>query len=81
GSGIGASINEILEALSVVTGQDLDVRYTEARQFDVPVNVLDISLAEECLGWSPATDLLGGLSRTWTWIKEVFTDGSTEAAK
>lgn len=81
GSGSGASINEVLEALSVVTGQDLDVRYTEARQFDVPVNVLDISLAKERLGWAPVTDLVSGLSRTWTWIQEIFAGGSTEAAK
>lgn len=80
GSGSGVSINEILETLSAIIGQDLDIRYTEARQFDVPVNVLDISLARECLGWTPATDLVGGLSRTWTWIKEIFTDGSTKPA-
>jgi UDP-glucose 4-epimerase len=81
GSGIGVSVNEVLEGLSAVTGHNLDVRYTEARRFDVPVNVLDISLAEECLGWAPATDLADGLSRTWKWVKEVFADGSMTEAR
>ncbi|MDY7076297.1 MAG: NAD-dependent epimerase/dehydratase family protein [Chloroflexota bacterium] len=80
GSGRGVSINEILEAISVVVGQDMDVRYTQARRFDVPVNVLDISLSEKRLGWTPTTDLPSGLSRTWAWIKEAFTDDSTKTA-
>lgn len=77
GSGSGVSINEVLKALSAITGRDLDVRYTEARRFDVPVNVLDTSLAKEHLGWAPATDLAGGLACTWMWVKEVFADGPT----
>jgi len=80
GSGSGVSINEMLENLSSIIGQNLDIRYTEARRFDVPVNVLDISLAKERLGWTPATDLVSGLSLTWTWIKEVYADSSTKAA-
>jgi UDP-glucose 4-epimerase len=74
GSGSGVSINEVLETLSATTGRDLDIRYTEARRFDVPVNILDISLAKERLGWAPTTDLVSGLSCTWTWVKEVFVD-------
>jgi UDP-glucose 4-epimerase len=81
GSGTGASINQVLEALAAVTGRDLDVHYTEARRFDVPVNVLDISLAKKWLGWEPATGLADGLSRTWSWIKETLADGSTYRGK
>lgn len=81
GSGIGVSVNEVLEVLSAIIERDLDVHYTEARQFDVPINVLDISLAKERLGWAPTTDLADGLSRTWTWIKEVFADSLTKTAK
>jgi len=81
GSGVGVSINQILEILSGIIGQDLDVHYTEARRFDVSVNVLDISLAKKYLGWAPTTDLTDGLSRTWAWIEEVFRDSSTTGAK
>ena len=81
GSGDGQSINEILQALSTVTDQELDIRYTKARQFDVPVNVLDISLAKERLGWAPTTDLIESLSQTWKWIKETFDDGSPSSPK
>lgn len=74
GSGRGISINEILEALAAVTGKKLDVRYTEARRFDVPANVLDISRARELLGWTPTTELVDGLACTWNWVQETFTD-------
>lgn len=72
GSGSGVSIKEILQSLANITREVLDIRYTEARRLDVPANVLDISLAKECLGWAPTTDLVDGLSLTWTWVREMF---------
>jgi UDP-glucose 4-epimerase len=79
GSGSGVSINEMLQALSTTVGWELDIRYTEARRFDVPVNVLDITLARELLGWEPATSLAEGLAYTWAWVQKTFVNGSTKA--
>ncbi len=81
GSGHGASINELLQALSVTVGRSLDILYTEARRFDVPANVLEITLANEHLGWMPTTSLAQGLRRTWTWVKEELSNGSFREAE
>ena len=43
GSGIGTSVNDIIEIIRKITGRNLDVKYVEKRSVDVPVNVLDIS--------------------------------------
>jgi UDP-glucose 4-epimerase len=45
------------------------VEYTPGRGFDVPVNVLDIRLAREKLGWSPQMPLAEGLRRTYEWMR------------
>jgi dTDP-glucose 4,6-dehydratase len=36
---------------------------------DVPVNVLDASLAERHLGWRASTPLAEGLRRTCEWLR------------
>ena len=81
GSGNGVNINEVLEAIAAVVGEDVDVRYTAARRLDMPVNAPDISLARERLGRAPATDRGTGLSRAWTWIQEDFPTGSAGAVE
>ena len=44
-------------------------RYSEARPFDVPVNVLDIGLADRVLGWQPRVTFQDGLDRTLRWLQ------------
>lgn len=68
GGGVGHSINEVIEIVRKVSGREVRVRYTPARPVDVPVNVLDISLAGERLGWRPKVGLEEGAARTWDWI-------------
>ena len=43
GSGQGHSLNDVIHVIESVTGQPLQVKYADARSFDVPINVLDIS--------------------------------------
>lgn len=61
GSGVGHSLNQILEFLHSVTGVWPDVKRTEQRTFDVPVNILDIRRAQQCLGWTPRISLPIGI--------------------
>lgn len=68
GSGCGYSLNQILDAIEVVTGRPTDRSYTPGRVFDVPVNVLDIAAASRSLGWAPRVGLEDGLRRFATWI-------------
>lgn len=79
GSGRGHSLNEILGELSKTTGRQLSVSYQPGRAFDVPLNVLDISLARGSLAWEPTNGLSEGLRRTWTWITDQAAAGAGEA--
>ncbi len=61
GSGRGVSLNEILDAMESLLGAPIRRSYSAPRPFDVPVNVLDISLARSKLGWSPSVAFEVGL--------------------
>jgi UDP-glucose 4-epimerase len=69
GSGQGVSLNELVDAIATVIGRRPGVEYTPGRQFDVPINVLDISRAQQHLGWQPRTRLIDGLRRTYEWMR------------
>lgn len=64
GSGIGHSINEILKILQIQAKKKIDVRYSEGRTFDVPVNFLDTNLIRRELLWDQKIDIDSGISRT-----------------
>ena len=51
GSGQGTSLNELVSAIASHSERELEVEYTEFRPFDIPVNILDVTLAEQVLGW------------------------------
>lgn len=65
GSGVGHSLNELLEALQEVVGLTPATNRHPGRNFDVPANVLDIRAAAADLGWTPQIDLTTGLRMTW----------------
>jgi UDP-glucose 4-epimerase len=64
GSGAGRDLNEVLAAIERVLGRPVERRYAPGRNFDVPANVLDVSLARAELGWQPTTSFEDGLART-----------------
>jgi UDP-glucose 4-epimerase len=64
GSGVGRDLNQVVAAIERVIGRPVERRYTPGRNFDVPANVLDISLAHAELGWRPETAFDEGLART-----------------
>lgn len=64
GSGSGMSLLELIKMIEKVTGRPANVRFSPARAFDVPVNVLDISKAKQELNWTPQTTFEDGLRRT-----------------
>ncbi len=71
GSGKGYSLNELIAVMRNTIDVPLKVDYLPARDLDVPVNILDVSLAEKKLGWHPTTDLADGITRSWNWIKSL----------
>jgi UDP-glucose 4-epimerase len=69
GSGVGASLNQLIGEIRNLLGRPVRVEYTEARAVDVPVSVLDCTLARRHLGWSARTSLAEGLKRTCEWLR------------
>ena len=70
GSGRGTSLSELIKILAEATGVTPEVTYDRARSLDVPVNVLDVSLARRELGWVPRTGLVEGIGRTWASLSQ-----------
>lgn len=70
GSGKGTSLRQLLGILEEATGQEVVVRYAEARRIDVPVNVLDSSRARTAFGFEPVIALPAGVARTWQWMRK-----------
>ncbi len=68
GAGKGYSINQILEKFREVLKLDFEVKYTEARKFDVLKNVLDTSRAKKILKWKPETNFDEAIKKTWSYI-------------
>jgi UDP-glucose 4-epimerase len=68
GSGVETSVLELHERCRAVSGVDSPPRLAPERDGDLKRSVLDISLAEQELGWRPAVTLDEGLRRTWAWI-------------
>jgi UDP-glucose 4-epimerase len=61
GSGLGKSLIDIIDVLRTTCSKEIAVTYIKGRDFDVPVSVLDISLAEAELQWKPRTSFKDGV--------------------
>ena len=70
GSGIGTSINGLIEILREVYSKPFEVAYKPGRQVDVLRNVLDPSLAAEELDWRPIVGIKEGMKLTLDWFVE-----------
>ncbi len=69
GSGVGISINEILNIIECDLGLNTDVEYIEARNVDVAVNYLDISRYETEFGKLQSVSLKDGMRQTKEFLK------------
>lgn len=63
-SGHGVSLNGIVTELETRLGRTLEVHRESGRAFDVPISVLDVTLARILLGWSPRLSFQDGMART-----------------
>ena len=72
GGGGAFSLNEILDCIEQIIGKKLIREYGESRPFDVPISYLDISKAEQILGWKPEIDVKTGIGSTIEWIKSCI---------
>lgn len=63
GSGIGTSLNQLLERLFRVTKSKSQIIYKPSRNVDVPINILDITQANNVLHWQPQMCLEDGIEK------------------
>jgi len=63
GSGIGASLNDLIKIINSLLGKSIQPTYKVKRQIDVANNILDIRLAHKELHWSPTTNLQEGIKK------------------
>lgn len=68
GSGIGYSLNEIIDIVASICKKKPIVKFAPARDFDVPSSILDITLAKRRLGWQPQISLKQGIEMTYQTI-------------
>jgi UDP-glucose 4-epimerase len=74
GSGTGRSLLQVIADIGDVVGRTPAVQLRAARPADVPINILDIGRARECLGWEPVSDWKASLRTTRDWL---LSDSST----
>lgn len=74
GSGGGVSLLELLGMIEQVTAKKADIIFHPSRSFDVPINVLNITKAQNELGWTPQVPMIDGLKKTVTWMQEKLDD-------
>lgn len=72
GSGQSHSICDIINEVEKIAGKGIIKSFKEARSQDVPVNVLDITLAKQILGWEPKIGLEEGITNTYQYqLKKI----------
>ncbi|MDF9407833.1 MAG: dTDP-4-dehydro-6-deoxyglucose reductase [Pelotomaculum sp. PtaB.Bin013] len=72
GSGVGLSINQLINILERCEGKKLTVNYQKPRTCDVPSVYLDISKAKEHLNWFPVVDIENGIRMTYEYMKQYL---------
>lgn len=72
GCGYGTSIKQVLDTIERALGITLNVKYTEARKVDVPVNYLDIKRFETAYGSLNPISLEEGIRKTAEFMREFY---------
>jgi UDP-glucose 4-epimerase len=65
GTGVGASVIEVLDALKIASGNDFEVSISERRAGDPPRLVADVSRIEKVLGFRTKHDLASIVQSAW----------------
>ena len=72
GSGNGLTLNQLLEIIKKITGDQISIKYSKSRKIDVPINILDIALARDILEWRPKVPIEEGVRQTLQYLKEFI---------
>lgn len=77
GSGVGTSINEVIDCIFEVSGRKVPVIYSSGRLYDVPSVVLDSSLFSRITAWRPEIAFHQAVDNLWR-AAERTRDGQQE---
>ncbi len=72
GCGYGTSIRKVLDTIKMALSIEVKIKYTEARQVDVPVNYLDIARFETSYGKLNPISLEDGIKETAKFMKDYY---------
>ena len=70
GTGARISLNQTLQLLREISGNDLQAKYEPPRDGDIRDSQADITLGREVLKYDPTVDFPAGLRRTFAWYQE-----------
>jgi UDP-glucose 4-epimerase len=70
GSGVGFSLNDLVQRITEVCGTEAAVEYRSSRAFDVPEVVLDFGKFRSATGWQPTISFHDGLIRMWEHLQK-----------
>lgn len=69
GSGVGLSINQLIEMVREISGQPLDVVYKQHRMIDIPNIILNCSFAFDKFGWHATKEIKEGIKEYLIWYR------------
>ena len=69
GGGSRVTLNEVIEMIKAMVGQELKVHYEGVQKGDVRHTFADMTKAEEELGYQPKVSIQEGLEREYEWMK------------
>lgn len=75
------SLNQLLDLLRELTGQEILAEYTDPRPGDVRHSIADIEKARRILGFSPQFSMAEGLVRTFQWYEAQARNNGHEKQK
>ena len=70
GSGAGTSILNLVSEIEGLLHLPIKLSFEQRRPSDPLVNILDVALAKDVLGWTPGTSLGDGLQKTVEWNRK-----------
>jgi UDP-glucose 4-epimerase len=70
GTGARTSLNQTLQLLREISGNELQAKYEAPRDGDIRDSQADVALSRELLKYEPTVDFAAGMRRTFDWYKE-----------
>lgn len=71
GSGGGRSVSDLISAIELVTGKQVQINYTDTPSSFVHTSVLDTKRLEDEFDLRPEVSLEDGIKKTWSYVKRI----------